>query len=245
MYLRDYFGFIIAIIGCLILSGLASGRVKSVFRKYDSVKCRSRLSGYDTAMRLLQMNGARDISVGSVRGFLTDHYDPTKALVNLSDATYGSYSIAAIAVAAHEIGHVMQKRDGYALYRFRAMIVPVVNFGTYLAMPLVLIGLLLDRFALTAETNTGYYIAMIGVILYGSALLFALVTLPVEWNASKRAKEMLLSEGILSSDELPVAKEVLSAAAMTYLASLLTALVLFLRFLIQVLTLFGRRDYKR
>jgi Zn-dependent membrane protease YugP len=125
------------------------------------------------------------------------------------------------------------------------MIVPVVNFGTYLAMPLVLIGLLLDRFALTADTNTGYYIAMIGVILYGSALLFALVTLPVEWNASKRAKEMLLSEGILSSDELPVANEVLSAAAMTYLASLLTALVLFLRFLIQVLTLFGRRDYKR
>lgn len=96
MYLRDYFGFMIAIIGCLILSGLASGRVKSVFRKYDSVKCRSRLSGYDTAMRLLQMNGARDISVGSVRGFLTDHYDPTKAVVNLSEATYGSYSIAAV-----------------------------------------------------------------------------------------------------------------------------------------------------
>ena len=245
MYLRDYFGFMIAIIGCLILSGLASGRVKSVFRKYDGVKCRSKLSGYDTAVRLLQVNGACDISIGSVRGFLTDHYDPARALVNLSEATYDSYSIAAVAVAAHEIGHVMQKRDGYGLYRFRAMIVPVVNFGTYLATPLVLIGLLLDRFAVAADTNTGYYLAMIGVILYGGALLFALVTLPVEWNASKRAKEMLLSTGILFADELPAAKAVLSAAALTYLASLLTALVLFLRFLIQVLTLFGRRDYRR
>ena len=112
-------------------------------------------------------------------------------------------------------------------------------------MPLVLVGLLLDWFSATADANTGFYIAMIGVILYGGSLLFALVTLPVELNASRRAQKMLLAEGILTQDEIPAAKEVLSAAALTYLASLLTSLVYFLRFLVRVLTMFGRRDNRR
>ena len=229
MYLQDYFGFMIAIIVCLILSAMASGKVKSAFRKYDGSRCRSGLSGHDVAARLLRANGIYDITIGSVQGFLTDHYHPAKAVVNLSEATYGNPSIAAVAVAAHEIGHVMQKKEGYGLYRIRTALVPVVNFGMHLAMPLVLTGLLLDRFAAVTNADTGFYIAMVGVILYGGSLLFALVTLPVEWNASRRAKRMLLSEGILSEDELPAASEVLSAAALTYVAAALQAVLQLLR----------------
>ena len=193
----------------------------------------------------MRKNGVHDIAIGSVRGFLTDHYHPTKAIVNLSESTYANNSVAAVAVAAHEMGHVMQKKDGYGLYKIRTALVPVVNFGTRLSMPLVLVGLLLDWFSATADANTGFYIAMVGVILYGGSLLFALVTLPVELNASHRAQKMLLAEGILTQDEIPAAKEVLSAAALTYLASLMTSLVYFLRFLVRVLTMFGRRDNRR
>ena len=188
------------------------------------------------------MNG---ISIGSVRGFLTDHYHPAKSIVNLSESTYGNSSVAAVAVAAHEMGHVIQKQEGYGLYKLRTALVPVVNFGSRLAMPLVLVGLLLDWYSMSANADIGFKVAMLGVILYGASLLFALVTLPVEINASKRAGQMLIAEGILAPDELPAAKEVLSAAALTYLASLLTSLVYFLRFLVRVLTMFGRRDNRR
>ena len=242
MYLQDYFWFMLAILACMIFSGIASGKVKSAFSKHDKTRCRSGMTGYDTAARLMRANGVTDISIGSVKGFLTDHYHPAKSIVNLSESTYSSNSVAAVAVAAHEMGHVMQKKDGYGLYKIRTALVPVVNFGTRLSMPLVLVGLLLDWFSATADANTGFYIAMIGVILYGGSLLFALVTLPVELNASNRARKMLLAEGILTEDEIPAAKEVLSAAAMTYLASLMTSLVYFLKFLVRVLTMFGRRD---
>ena len=245
MYLQDYFWFMLAILACMIFSGIASGKVKTSFNKHNSTRCRSGLTGYDTVTRLMRANGVYDITIGSVRGFLTDHYHPTKAIVNLSESTYANNSVAAVAVAAHEMGHVMQKKDGYGLYKFRTALVPVVNFGTRLSMPLVLVGLLLDWFSATADANTGFYIAMVGVILYGGSLLFALVTLPVELNASHRAQKMLLAEGILTQDEIPAAKEVLSAAALTYLASLMTSLVYFLRFLVRVLTMFGRRDNRR
>ena len=235
----------LAILACMIFSGIASGKVKTTFNKHNSTRCRSGLTGYDTVTCLMRANGVYDISVGSVRGFLTDHYHPTKSIVNLSESTYGNNSVAAVAVAAHEMGHVMQKKEGYGLYKIRTALVPVVNFGTRLAMPLVLVGLLLDWFSATADANTGFYIAMVGVILYGGSLLFALVTLPVELNASHRAQKMLLAEGILTQDEIPAAKEVLSAAALTYLASLMTSLVYFLRFLVRVLTMFGRRDNRR
>ncbi len=245
MYWEDYFGFMIAIIVCMIFSAIASAKVKSAFSRYDKTRCRSNMTGYDAAYRLLRSGGAYNISIGRVSGTLTDHYHPAKEIVNLSDSTYGSDSIAAVAVAAHEIGHVMQKKDGYLLYKLRTFLVPVVNFGTRLSMPLVLIGLLIDAFSTAADGDLGFFIAMIGVILYGGSFLFALVTLPVELNASRRAKDMLLVEGILSSDEIPAASEVLSAAALTYLASLMTALVYFLRFLVRVLTMFGRRDNRR
>lgn len=245
MYLQDYFGFMIAIIVCLIFSGSASRRVNSTFRKYDGKRCRSGMTGRDVAVCLMRANGVHDISIGSVGGFLTDHYHPAKAVVNLSESTYANPSIAAVAVAAHEIGHVMQKKDGYGLYQLRTLLVPVVNFGRHLALPLVLIGLLLDRFAVAADADTGFYVAMVGVILYAGSLLFALVTLPVELDASRRAKKMLFAEGILTEDELPFAGEVLSAAALTYLASIMVSLVFFLRFLVQVLTIFGRRGNRR
>lgn len=245
MYIQEYFGFIIALLACMIFSGAASARVKSSFNKHNKAVCSSGLTGYDTVKRLMLANSVYDINIGSVRGFLTDHYHPAKSVINLSQSTYGSSSIASVAVAAHEMGHVMQNKQGYALYRLRTALVPVVNFGMHLAMPLVLIGLLLDYSSQAVDSSIGFYIAMVGVVLYGGSFLFALVTLPVELNASKRASEMLLAEGILREEELPAAKEVLSAAALTYLASLMTSLVYFLRFLLRVMALFGRRGNRR
>ena len=243
MYLGDYFIFLVALLACFIFSLIASAKVKSAFNKHNKKICRSGMTGRETAEWLMRANGVRDISIGKTGGTLTDHYHPTKKIVNLSDSTYASNSIAAVAVAAHEIGHVMQKKDSYWLYNVRTAVVPVANFGTFLAFPLVLLGLLLDYFvAATADSGVGFYLAMIGVALYGASFLFALVTLPVELDASRRAKKMLLAARILKEDELPAASEVLSAAALTYLASLLTSLVYFLRFLFYVLTLFGRRD---
>ena len=245
MYLQDYFWFLGAILVCMIFSGIASGKVHRAFAKYNGVANSSGMTGYDTVVRLMRANEVYGISVGRVKGTLSDHYHPTKAVVNLSESTYGNNSVAAVAVAAHEMGHVMQKQKGYLFYKLRTAIVPVVNFGSRLAMPLVLVGLLMDLFVNTANESIGFYVAMAGVILYGGSLLFALITLPVELNASKRAKKMLVAEGILAQDELSGASEVLSAAALTYLASLLTSLVYFLRFLVRVLTLFGRRNNNR
>ena len=246
MYFQDYLWFMVAILVCMIFSGYASSKVNRAYSKHGAVFNRSGMSGYDAAARLLRANGVNDITIGRVKGHLSDHYHPAKGVVNLSDSTYDSRSVASVAVAAHEIGHVMQKKTGYGLYKLRTALVPVVNFGSRLAMPLVLIGLLLDITSIAAQnSDIGYYIAMLGVILYGGSLLFALVTLPVELNASRRAKKMLASEGILYGDELNGADEVLSAAAMTYLASLLTSLVYFLKFLVRVLTMFGRRDNRR
>lgn len=245
MFLEDYIWFLAAIVFCMILSVIASAKVRGSFAKNNNIRCRSGMTGYDTAVRLMRYGGVSDISVGRIRGHLTDHYHPTKRVVNLSESTYQNSSVAAVAVAAHEIGHVMQKKEGYAFYKVRTALVPVVNFGSFLAMPLVLVGLLLDYFVITANADTGFYIAMVGVALYGGSLLFALVTLPVELDASRRAKRMLLENGILSNDEIGGAGEVLSAAAFTYLASLLTSLVYFLRFLFYVLTIFGRRNNSR
>ncbi len=241
MFLEDYIAFLIAMLVCFIFSAVASAKVRSAFAKHNRTFCSSKFTGYDTASRLMRRYGVNDISIGRVGGFLTDHYHPTKKIVNLSESTYGSCSVAAVAVAAHEIGHVMQKKDSYLFYNLRTVLVPVVNFSTSLAIPLVLVGILLHIFSST-DSNFGFYVAMVGVIFYAGALVFALVTLPVELNASRRAKKMLLAEGILTEAEMAGASEVLSAAALTYLASLMTSLVYFLSFLVRVLTIFGRRD---
>lgn len=227
---------------CAIVGGVASQRVHSAFRKYGNMPTRSRMTGYDTATRLLRANGVRDIAVGRVKGTLSDHYHPTKKVVNLSDSTYGNDSVAAVAVAAHEVGHVMQNEKGYLPYKLRKILVPITNIGSGLAMPLVILGLLLD-FCVEGTKNSdwGWYLAIAGVALYGLSTVFALVTLPVEFNASRRAKKMLVAEGVLTEEELPYAEKMLNAAAGTYLASTLTALLYFLRFLLWVLVMFGGR----
>lgn len=244
-YLRDYIWYLIAIGAVALLASFASARVNSTFKKYSDLRCRAGLSGADVAARLLSQNGASDIRVGHVSGKLSDHYHPAHGTVNLSDSTYSSNSVSAVAVAAHEIGHVMQKKNGYFLYNVRTTLVPVVNVGSRLAMPLVLIGLLLDAFVALSDPDTGFYIAMTGVVLYGTALLFALVTLPVELDASRRAVKMLRESYIISDDQVGACKKVLRAAAATYLVSVLAALVQFLRFLLYVLSLFGRRNSRR
>lgn len=238
----SYLGFYAALAVCMLLSLWASSKVKTTYAKYDNVRNRLGMTGRDAASKLLLMGGVTDISIGKVAGTLSDHYHPTKRVVNLSDATYGSTSVAAVAVAAHEIGHVMQNKTGYLFYRIRTAIVPVVNIGSRLALPLVLVGLLMDVYITSAQnSDTGFYVAMLGVALYGLSFLFALVTLPVELDASRRAGQMLQQAGVVTGEEMPAVRKVLSAAAMTYLASMLTSLVYFLRFLFWVLSMFGRR----
>ena len=242
MTLEEYIGFMMALVLCSMFAMYASRKVTTTFHAYSKIQCRSCMSGYDTAKRLLRANGITDVSVGRVKGTLSDHYHPTKKIVNLSDSTYGSVSVGAVAVAAHEVGHVVQKKKKYLPYQIRTALVPVVNVGSRLAIPLVLIGMLLDLFVFVeGGSNLGFACAMAGVCLYGGALLFQLVTLPVEYNASRRAKKMLREEGILTSEELVGADKVLDAAALTYVAALATSLLYFLRFLIFVLALFGRR----
>ena len=246
MYLEYYLIFFGLILVCAIFAGNASRKVKNAYKAYGAMANSSRMTGYDTAVRLLRSNGVRDISVGRVRGTLSDHYHPTKRIVNLSEGVYGSASIAAVAVAAHEIGHVMQKKKGYFPYVIRSVLVPITNIGSRLALPLVLVGLVLDALVVsTQNSDLGYYLAIAGVALYGLSTLFALITLPVELNASKRAKQMLLAEGILRKEEIPYADKMLDAAASTYLASLLTSLVYFLRFSVWVLMIFGRGSRRR
>lgn len=241
-----YWGYLPVMLVCLLLSMYASGKVRSAYAKFDQIPCSSGMTGHEAATRLLQRYQLSGITVGKVGGLLSDHYHPSKNTVNLSDGTYHSHSIAAVAVAAHEIGHVLQNNTGYVPYRIRTAIVPAVNFGSRLAVPLVLIGLLLSGgISASGQSQLGYTLAMTGVILYGFSVVFALVTLPVEYNASRRAKEMLVAQGILREDELHGAEAVLSAAAMTYLASLLVSLISFLRFLFLVLSAFGRRNTRR
>lgn len=234
-----FYYFFIAIIACALFSAWASSRVHSTFSAFSQERLSSNMTGYDTAVRLLRANGIYDVSVERTKGRLSDHFDPRKKVVRLSQSTFGDNSVAAVAVAAHEIGHVVQKEKGYLPYKLRTALVPIANFGSYLALPLVLIGLVLDLLV-GSIGNAGWYLALVGVVLYGLSTLFTLVTLPVELNASKRAKRMLLEEGIVQEDELYGAEKVLSAAALTYLAALLTSLVYFLRFAWYVFMLFGR-----
>ena len=237
----SYLLFLLILIPCLAFSAWASARVNSVYSKYDRVPNRSCMTGYDTATRLMHSRGVTDISVNRIDGKLTDHYHPTKQQVNLSMSSYGSTSVAAVAVAAHEVGHVMQKKSGYVPYKIRNVLVPVTNIGSRLALPVIIIGLLLDLLWVTSPQPYGRWMVYIGIVLFGLSTLFMLVTLPVEFNASHRAKKMLVEDGILSPDEVPAAGKVLNAAALTYVASLLISLVYFLRYAVLFISLL-RRD---
>ena len=223
--------YILVIIGALI-SMWASSRVSSTFNKYARVRSLTGMTGADAARRILETQGVRDVKVEHVSGNLTDHYDPRTKVLRLSDSTYSSASVAAVGVAAHECGHALQHHHGYAPLSIRSALVPVANFGAKLSWPLVLIGLLIGGESSLLFINAG-------ILLFCAALLFQIVTLPVEFNASSRAIKLLGECGILYDEELGSTKKVLSAAAMTYVASVAASLLQLLRL---VLIARRRRD---
>ena len=222
--------YILIIIG-VIITMIASSKMNSTFRRYSRVRCHCGLTGSQAAERILNQAGIYDVSVERVSGNLTDHYDPKNKVLRLSDATYGSDSIAAIGVAAHECGHAIQHQKNYVPLSLRTAIVPVANIGSTLAWPLILIGLFFNR-------STGAMLIDLGILCFSFAVLFQLVTLPVEFNASHRALRILGEQGILSDSELPYTRKVLKAAALTYVASAAAAILQLLRLVL----LFGGRN---
>lgn len=224
---------------CIFISAWASAKVHTTFNKYSGMPTSTDWTGSDTARMLLERNDCSDVAVVRGKGKLTDNFNPRAMTVTLSESTYDSNSVAAVAVCAHEVGHVVQSRHGYMFYKLRAALVPVTNIGTMLAFPLVILGVILEWTLTTVEI--GNIIVFIAVCLYGLSTLFSLVTLPVELNASSRAKKMLAETGVLvTREEQKAASKVLSAAAMTYVAALMTSFLYFLRFLLYVFLLTGR-----
>lgn len=220
--------YVLVLIG-VILTMMASARVNATFQKYAHVRSRSGMTGAEAAMRLLQSQGIYDVTVRPVRGQLSDHYDPRTKTVNLSESVYHQSSVAALGVAAHECGHAIQHAVGYAPLKIRGAFVPVANFGSQLSWPLILIGLILGATPFIR----------FGIWLFTFAVLFQLITLPVEFNASSRAVKLLGSVGILEGQEVEQTKKVLGAAALTYVAAAAGSILQLLRLLI----LFGgRRD---
>ena len=219
----------VLVIFALILSMIASFGVNVTFNKYKKQRTQRGITGADAARRVLDMNGLQHIKIERISGNLTDHFDPRAGVIRLSDATYDDDSVAAVGVAAHEAGHAVQHAVGYAPIKVRNSIIPVVNIGNALSMPLFILGLILGM--------TG--LAYLGVILFSFTLVFQLVTLPVEFNASRRAIAILDESMMLYEDEIRPAKKVLKAAAMTYVAAVAATALQLLRFL---LILGGRRD---
>ena len=222
---------ILVLIG-VVITLWAQWRVNSAFSKYSRVRSRTGMTGAEAAQRLLQSQGIYDVRVQRVGGSLTDHYDPRTKTVNLSDDVFNVSSVAAIGVAAHECGHAIQDNVGYVPLRIRGNLVPVANIGSRLSWPLILIGLLIS--------GLGSPLVEIGIIMFSLAVLFQLVTLPVELDASARAVRLLDAEGILTGDEVSGTRKVLHAAALTYVAAAATSILQLLRLVI----LFGgrRRD---
>lgn len=218
----------ILIIIVAIISLIAQWRVNSAFSKYSRVASMSGMTGAQAARMILQSNGINDVSVQRISGKLTDHYNPSTKVLNLSESVYGSTSVAAIGVAAHECGHAIQHARGYFPLSLRTALVPVANIGSQLSWVFIIVGAILS-FNQTLIT--------IGIIMFSAAVLFQLVTLPVEFNASARALEQLESNGILYRDEVSQTRKVLSAAALTYVAAAATAILQLLRLII----LFGGR----
>ena len=216
--------YLLVIIGAVICM-IASARVKSTYRKYAKVMSASGLTGAQAAEMILRRNGVLGVTVQHVAGELTDHYDPARGVVNLSDATYNSTSVAAIGVAAHECGHVMQHETEYLPLKIRTALVPVANIGSNVGIWIVMLGLILGL------NDT---LAMIGIYLFSFGVLFQLVTLPVEFDASRRALVMLQDYGILGQTEVQGSRSVLSAAAMTYVASAAASVLQRLRLLMIV-----------
>ena len=243
-----FFGFfwgdwsVLILIPAMIFAVWAQFKVKSTFDKYDKINTMRRMTGADAARRILDQNGLFDVKVEYVRGHLNDHYDPKAKVIRLSDATYGSVSVAALGVAAHEAGHAVQHATGYFPIKVRGAIIPVTRIGSMLAMPLFFIGLLLTGYlSASVDPIFGEYLMFGGIVLFSLSTIFQLVTLPVEFNASKRALETLESSGYLYDEEIQGARKVLSAAAMTYVAALATSLASLLRLILIASGASGRR----
>ena len=224
--------YILVVIGAVICM-IASARVKGTFNKYSQLRSMSGMNGAQVAQRVLQAAGIYDVQVRHVSGSLTDHYDPRTKTVNLSDPVYNATSVAALGVAAHECGHAIQHAKSYAPLSIRSALVPIANFGSMLAWPVILNGLLFN-------TRSSGLIIDIGILLFSAAVLFQLVTLPVEFDASRRALVMLRTQGILADDELRYTRRVLKSAALTYVASAAAAILQLLRIIL--ITNGRRRD---
>lgn len=213
--------YVLVLIGAMICCA-ASASVNATFNKYSKVRSARNITGKEAAEQILRNQGLSDVMVRHVKGNLTDHYDPKTRTVNLSDATYDKTSVAAVGVAAHECGHAIQHQKAYAPLTFRTALVPVANFGSMAAVPLIILGLIIGGSASLLLIN-------LGIIVFSIAVLFQIVTLPVEFNASTRAVRILGDSGILGMDELSGTKKVLRAAALTYVASVAASLLQLLR----------------
>lgn len=219
--------------GLMILAGIlalfAQIKVSTTFGKYSKVASTTGLTGAQAAERILQSKGIYDVSIQHVAGNLTDHYDPANKVLRLSDATYNSRSVAAVGVAAHECGHAIQHDEGYSFLNFRTTLFPLAEFGSRFSYLFILAGLFFGSLSILVD---------VGIILFSLAVLFQVVTLPVEFDASRRAVKLLQSNGILYDSEVGATKKVLAAAAMTYVASTVVALL-------QLIRLIAMRDRNR
>ena len=221
--------YIVYVLPAVLLAFWAQAHVNSTFRRYQNQLSRRRVSGAEAARAVLSAHGIYDMRIERVSGNLTDHYDPRDNVIRLSDGVYSSTSTAAIGVAAHEAGHALQYAENYAPIRLRSAIIPITNLGSQLAFPLVLFGLLLMG---VSEVFAG--VAYAGIACFALSAVFQLVTLPTEFNASRRAIAAIESAGLLEPDEVAGARKVLSAAAMTYVAALAVSLGQLLRLLVIV-----------
>ena len=220
-----YYGFdplYFLILISVVIAMVAQYKVKSTYSKYSRVRSDLGLTGAQAAQKILNMNGIYDVSIQHIAGDLTDNYNPRNKVLSLSDAVYNSTSIAAIGVAAHECGHAIQHDEGYSFLKFRTMLFPIASFGSQFSFILILLGLFFGSFSVLID---------VGIILFSFAVLFQIVTLPVEFNASSRALALLSDNGILYDSEVDQTKKVLSAAAMTYVASAATAIIQLARLL--------------
>lgn len=231
-----YYGFdwtyVILVLPCLVLSLWASANVNSTFKRYSRQYSLRQLTGAEAAQRVLRANGVTGVRIERVSGNLTDHYDPRANVIRLSDGVYNNTSTAAIGVACHEAGHAVQYAQGYAPIKLRAAIIPITNFGSKLAMPLILLGLLFSVFGSFSDT-----LIYLGIACFGLSLVFQLVTLPVEFNASRRALRAISEGDLLTEEERAGARKTLTAAALTYVAATAVSLAQLLR----LVALFGNR----
>ena len=224
--------YLVIVLPCILLSMWASSSVNSTFNRYAKVMSIRHITGADAAQRVLSANGVRGVRIERVSGNLTDHFDPRTNVIRLSDSVYSSTSVAAIGVACHEAGHAVQYAEHYAPIKLRAAIIPITNIGSKLAMPLILLGIVLSYLG-----SFSYTLVYLGIACFGLSLVFQLITLPVEFNASRRAISAIEQGNILTPEEQRGAKKTLKAAAMTYVAATAVALAQLLRLIL----LFGGR----